>query len=96
MANPNRAAAFLARLIAFHYGEKLKDATVQALVLMTPPAQWPAHEWPDRVAWFHDWRLATAGPLRHPPSLEKVRELLRQGRSPGWWKGNRGPRSEFK
>ena len=56
MARGDYAAAFLTRLIVFHYGEKLADATVQALVLLTPPAQWPAHKWPDRIAWFHDWR----------------------------------------
>jgi len=82
MANPDRAAALLARLIAHHYGEKLDDAAAMAVVLMTPPAEWSTHEWPDRIAWFNDWRLATGGPLRHPPSLARVRELLRRGHVP--------------
>jgi hypothetical protein len=90
MAKPNHAAAFLARLIVHHYGEKLQDAVVSALVLLTSPVEWPAHEWPDRVAWFHDWRLAVAGPMCGWPTLAGVKELLRQGRAPGLRKkGNR-------
>jgi hypothetical protein len=37
---------------------------------------------PDRVAWFHDWRLRIAGPMRYVPNLEKVKELLHKGRAP--------------
>jgi len=83
MANPNHAAALLARLIVHHYGDKVGDAVAVALVLLTPPAQWPAHEWPECVAWFHDWRLRIAGPLRSAPTESTVRNILRKGCSPG-------------
>jgi hypothetical protein len=83
MANPNHAAAFLARLLAEAYGEKLDDAVAMALVLLTPPAQWPVHEWPEPVAWFHDWRLKVGGPLRSAPTGSTVRNILRKGCSPG-------------
>lgn len=76
----NQAAGCLARLIAKEYGRKLDDAAVEAIILLAE--QWPAHEWPDRVAWFHDWRLRVAGPMRDVPNLEKVRELLHKGRAP--------------
>jgi hypothetical protein len=82
IVKPNQAAACLARLIAGEYGRKLDEAAVEAIVLLTLPDQWPAREWPDRVAWFHDWRLKVAGPMRSAPSQEKVIELLRSGRSP--------------
>jgi hypothetical protein len=82
IVRPNQAAACLARLIAKEYGRKLDDAAVEAIILLTQPEQWPAHEWPDRVAWFHDWRLRVAGPMRYVPNLEKVRELLHKGRAP--------------
>jgi len=85
IANPDHAAACLARLIAESYGAKLDDAVDMARVLLTLPR----HEWPEPVAWFHDWRLETGGPLRYSPTGAKVRDLLRQGRAPGLRAGNR-------
>jgi hypothetical protein len=79
MARPNHAAAFLSRLIAYHYGEKLDNAVVQAIILLTRPA----HEWPDRVAWFHDWRFSLAGPLHGWPTWDGVKRLLEKGKAPG-------------
>jgi hypothetical protein len=76
LANPNWAAAFLARLIAHEYGEKLHDAAVDAIVLLTPPAQWPADQWPREIAWFH----GAAGPMRSAPELRRVKTLLDKGR----------------
>jgi hypothetical protein len=89
MAKPNHAAALLARLIAYHYGEKLQDAVVSALVLLTAPAQCPACEWPDRVAWFHDWWFSLAGPLHGSPTRAGVKQLLEKGKAPGLRKRKR-------
>jgi hypothetical protein len=80
IVKPNQATACLARLIAKEYRRKLDDAAVEAIILLAEP--WPAHDWPDRVAWFHAWRLRVAGPMRGVPNLEKVRELLHKGRAP--------------
>jgi hypothetical protein len=82
IVRPNQAAACLARLIAKEYGGKLDDAAVEAIILLTDSERWSADEWPDRVAWFHDWRLRVAGPMRHVPNLEKVKGLLHRGRAP--------------
>jgi hypothetical protein len=84
LANPNRAAADLTRLIAKEHGRKLGDAIVEALILLTPPAQWPAHDWPPDIAWFHDYRMTIAGPMRGHPTLAGVKEILRQGRAAKW------------
>ena len=77
MANPNHTAVFLARLIAEHYGGTISAAVVPALILLT----WPRDEWPPLVAWFHDWRLGIAGPLRSWPNQEKAMRLLHKGRA---------------
>jgi hypothetical protein len=80
MANPDRVAALLARLIVHEYGEKLGDAAVDAIILLTSPTELPAHKWPDRIAWFCGWREATAGPTHRTPKLRRVRYLLGRGR----------------
>jgi hypothetical protein len=83
LVNPNRAAADLTRLICREYGTQLDDAIVEALILLTPPAQWPRHEWPARIAWFYDG-MTIAGPMRGRPTRAGVKEISRQGRAAKW------------